>query len=321
MDDRIVTDLKESYGISFHGISPVAGGWLNRKWKISTDDGELLVKKYSYERYRPGSIAFIESALQRQMILEKRGVPCPAIRPCGERAIRLLDGETAYMVMDFCPGWIETPGTVTLPQMRELGSACGFMHRAFSKLPVDSVRGYPIDARREIDSLWANYRTRMQNGAPDEPAAYRNTLTALEPILRQLTEDFFDRIPKGIAHEDFSPDNFLFTEDRVSAILDFDRSCYNYLWHDVGRAILSLSLEDGKLNAGKIAAFVDGYARHLPLKLADVADAFRITWCVEVPWWIQPSFFEENHNKVLRFRDEMIWLTENWSQLDSLIQP
>jgi homoserine kinase type II len=39
---------------------------------------------------------------------------------------------------------------------------------------------------------------------------------------------------------------------------------------------------------------------------------------MEIPWWIQPEFFETKEEKVVRFKDEVLWLTEHWFELDSL---
>lgn len=320
MENRIIADLKDSYGLTCGKIVPVPGGWLNRKWKVSTDQGDLLVKQFSNERCGRDKLKLIESALQRQIVLEKMGVPCPRIRRCGGRAIRLLDDETAYMVMDFRPGRSESPNTVTTAQMRSLGSACGFMHEAFSKLPALSVEGYPVDGGQILDSLWANYHARSQDypsGAPDE---YRKAVLAQEPILKRLTHEFFDRLPKGIAHEDFSPDNILFDTVGVSAVVDFDRNHYGYVWHDIGRAMLSFALNGNRLDMERMDAFLEGYSQHLALTLPDMADALRLAWCIEAPWWIRPEFFRENNEKVIRFKDEMLWLTEHWLELDSILR-
>ena len=42
MENSIIADLKDSYGLTCHQITPVTGGWLNQKWKISTDKSECL---------------------------------------------------------------------------------------------------------------------------------------------------------------------------------------------------------------------------------------------------------------------------------------
>ncbi|MHB1154564.1 MAG: phosphotransferase [Eubacteriales bacterium] len=319
MDDNIIDDLKDSYGIICNEITPVMGGWLNQKWKVSADKCDLLVKKFSCKRYNSDKLKLVESALQRQIILEKNGVPCPFIRQCGERAVRLLDSETAYMVMDFRSGKVESPDTITENQMRSLGSACGLMHKMFSKLPLFSVDGFPISNNQAIDSLWVNFHTHMQASSATTPIEYRKAVLAQEPILKQLKNDFFDKLPKGIAHEDFAYDNILFDVDCVSSIIDFDRNRYGYIWHDIGRAILSFALKDNRINIRKIFAFLEGYSQHLVLTLPNIADALRLTWCIEVTWWIQSEFFRENRKKVVRFKDEILWLTEHWFELDSLI--
>ncbi len=318
MENRIIADLKDSYGLTCNQIAPVTGGWLNQKWKVSTDRCELLVKQFSSKRFSRDKLKLVESALQRQIILEKNSVPCPYIWQCEGHAIRLPDNETAYMVMDFRSGKVESPDTITVMQMHSLGSACGLMHKAFSQLPVLSVKGFPISSRQLTDSLWANFHARMKECSSSTPIEYRKAVLAQEPILKQLTNEFFDKLPKGIAHEDFTSDNILFDADCVSAIIDFDRNQYSYIWHDIGRAILSFALKDNRMIIEKVYAFLEGYSRHIMLTLPNIADALRLSWCIEIPWWIQPEFFIENRGKALRFKDEMLWLTEHWFELDSI---
>ncbi len=319
MENNIIADLKDSYGLTCNQITPVTGGWLNQKWRVSTDKGEILVKKYSNERFSNKQLKKVESALQRHVILEKNNVPCPFIWQYEGCAIRLLNDETAYMVMDFHTGKTENADTITITQMHSLGSACGLMHKAFSKLPMLSVNSLPVYGGYTIDLLWDNFNSRMMKCSSDTPVEYQKALLALKPILKQLGTDFFDKFPKGFAHEDFHSGNILFDVDCVSAVIDFDRNCYSYIWHDIGRAILSFALEGNIMNVEKVYAFLEGYSQHSVLTLPNIADALRLSWCVEIPWWIQPEFFGECNELPKRFKDEMLWLTEHWFELDSLL--
>lgn len=319
MEDKIIVDLFESYGLTIDQITSVTGGLLNQKWRISTDKGELLVKQYSTKRFRRESIELIEARLQRQIILEKSGVPCPFLWQYGDRVVRWLDDNTAYMVMDFHLGKTETPDTITITQMRSLGSTCAIMHKAFSQLPAHSVKSLPVFGGYTMDLLWENFNSRMTKCPPDAHVEYRNALLALEPILKQLDTEFFDKLPKGFAHEDFHSGNILFHEDSVSAVVDFDRNCYSYLWHDIGRAILSFTLEGNIMNLQKVYAFLEGYSQHSTLTLPNIEDALRLTWCIEIPWWIQPEFFGECDIIPKRFKDEMLWLTEHWSEIAAIL--
>lgn len=319
MNDSIIADLKNSYGLTCNQITPVTGGLLNLKWKVSTEKGDLLVKQYSTKRFRREQIERIETALQRQIILEKNGVPCPFLWQYGDRVIRWLDDKTAYMVMDFRQGKTEKANTITIAQMRNLGSACAEMHKGFSQLIEPSVKSLPVFGGYSMDLLWENFNSSMAKCSQDIHVEYRKALFAMEPILKQLSTKFFDRLPKGLAHEDFQPGNILFNGDCVSAIVDFDRSCYSYIWHDIGRAVLSFALEGNIMNVDKVCSFREGYSQHSELTLPNIADALRLSWCIETPWWIQPEFFGECDEIPKRFKEEMLWLTEHWFEIDSLL--
>ncbi|MEG1427661.1 MAG: phosphotransferase [Oscillospiraceae bacterium] len=318
MVKHIVEDIQKSYGITCGEIASVAGGWLNLKWKISAEQGNFLVKQFSFERFTPENLRQIEAALQRQMLVKQDGVLCPYILPYKGHAIRLFDDKTAYMVMDFCSGKTENAQTSTEIQMKSLGSACGTMHKAFQKIPYSSVKGFPLNDEDFIALVRENFSLRTKDDSFHTDSEYQRAVLAQKPIIDCLSTDFLKRLPKGISHEDFAADNLLFYGDSLWAIIDFDRNQYNYIWHDVGRAILSFALENNELNLKKILAFVDGYSQKFPLTMQDIPNILRMSWCIEAPWWIQPSTFHQNTEKVIRFKHEILWLTEHWFELDSL---
>lgn len=315
MDSRIRADLKAHFGIEFHQMHPVTGGLLNQKWKIVTEQGELLVKQYSTKRFDRAKLERIESALERQVLLEAQGVPCPRLWQRQGRILRWIDEETVYMVMEFCVGRTQPAAATTLAQMRSLGSACARMHQAFSRLAVPPEPALPVSGGYTLELL----RAPRADCPVDAPAAYWQARAALEPMIQALDPGSFDRFHLGYAHEDFHSGNILFEEDGVSAIVDFDRNGYSYPAHDIGRALLSFALEGQRLNTAKVRAFADGYAQHAPLTMQDLADALRLTWCIEQVWWIQPQYFGPCSATPQRFREEMQWLTGHWPDLDTLM--
>ena len=90
MDDNIIAEIKNRYGLTCQRITPITGGLLNQKWKVSTEKGELLVKQYSSKRFPKEKLTLIESRLQRQIALEKSGIPC--IHRCAD-GVRVLYGD------------------------------------------------------------------------------------------------------------------------------------------------------------------------------------------------------------------------------------
>ena len=308
MEPAIRNDLPAAYGLNLLTAEPVDGGWLNRKWKAVTDCGMFLVKQFSRIRFDDCQLRYIADALVRQRFAGEHGIPCPAVLPANGQPLRYLNDGTVYMVMTFCEGHIETPHTITDKQIHDLGYTLGCLHRLFGTLPLDNrVKGYPVDSTQMLGDLRNYCRT--------IPSGQRFT-----EIADALSAEWLERLPKGIAHEDFSPDNLLFHENRVAAVLDFDRSCYSFLYHDIGRALMSLAWNDGVLRYTKIRAFADGYSTaNFPLSHKSLADALRLTWFIETPWWIRPEFSGECPPKVARFRDEILWLTENFEKLEKCI--
>lgn len=315
MDAKIIADLRRSLGVTFQTAEPVSGGWLNRKWKIDGPCGPLLVKQYSLQRYRRPALEQIEQALQRQLLLPE-DFPAPRLLTCGGRVLQMPDDQTVYMAMEFRPGRIVGPENVSLSQLRSLGDALGRIHRAFSALPAEGARGWPMDSRTILEDLHAHCCACADSPGSDAPEALRRAVAAQPAILESLSAEYLDRLPRGIGHEDFTPDNMLFDDGGVTAILDFDRSQYGFRWHDVGRAMLSLALTEDGLDMDRVRALLDGYAAHMPMP--DGADALRVCWCVEAPWWIHSAAFREPSPKVARFRREICWVAEHWFRLDEI---
>jgi Mn2+-dependent serine/threonine protein kinase len=240
----ILKDLKKHYGIkTIENITPVMGGLMNLKWKITTEIGYLLVKQYSMERFRRDQLDKIESALQRQIIVHNAGVKCPKLYTVNNVVIRWVDDVTAYMVMDFCEGKTENYETATLPQLYSLGKESATMHS------------------------------------------------------------------KGLAHEDMQAANILFHRDSLSAIVDFDRNFWGEPYHDIGRMLLSFTLNNDVMDMEKVRAFAEGYS----LNLRDIPEIMRITHRIEEPWWIP---VEHEGEVPKRFRYEIMWVAEHMDELE-----
>jgi len=311
MHKKLLRELRDDFSIQ--EMIPLEGGFLNCLWRA----GDLLIKQYSPKRFPPHKLVAIEKALQMQDLLRRDGIPSPQIFPRDGQMLRWLDEENAYVVMEYSQGWNERPESITLTQMKSLGRHCAEMHQAFARIPPEGVKGYPLDCAQVLENVH-NHARKVQNLPEyDQSAACRRAVLAMRPILETLSPTFLENLPQGICHEDFTPDNLLFESDELYAIIDFDRSQYSFTWHDIGRALLSFALLDGVLRREYIAAFVEGYAAVLPFDRP--ADALRVTWCIEAPWWIHPRCFAMEPCKASRHRDEIVWLTVHWYELDKLI--
>ncbi len=316
---QLISDIQRSYGLSVSDARRLDGGYLNCLWYLRTDRGERLAKQFSPRRYTPEKLDALEAALLRQETVRQMGVACPQIFLYKGHALRRTDAAHAYCIMEFCPGKNETAESIGVGQAESLGSACAAVHNAFSHLPVQDVKGFPIREETLLPELWANYHNKaaVLDGTPPE---YQAALLAQPAILEQLDAGFFIRQPKGIAHEDFTPDNVLFDDGGVRAVIDFDRNRYSFPLHDLGRAMLSFMRRGETLDQENLSAFVRGYTQRHTLHAQDPADALRITWCMESLWWINPESFSMPPSKATRFRDDIVWLTRHWEEIDAIFR-
>lgn len=320
MDEKLLIDLQTNYGLFPTNITPVSGGYMNKKWRIEHGGEAFLVKRYSHERFSKDKLNGISLALKRQMLLESKGIVCPHILPYRGEPLRFMDENTTYMVMTHCAGEIGDPQTVTAQQLHSLGVETGKLHAVFTTLPIHGVMGYPLPHDTPLNTLRAHQQQAMQKLPPDAPDAYKQALYAQAALINALSDDAFAKAPQGIAHEDYSADNMLFLPQKLSAILDFDRNRFSFLWHDIGRVLLSLALNGDVLNREGVRAFREGYNTFLSLSPADLVAALRLTWCIEVPWWVTPGCFTRNEKKPTRFLTEMLWLAAHWDELDDLLR-
>lgn len=317
MEQSLREDILQSYGLRILDAQPLPGGFLNRLWRVQTDAGLRLVKQFSPKRYTEKKLDELEAALSRQEAVRRMGVVCPQIFLCQGRTLRRPSALPAYCIMEFCPGENPTPENTSAQSLARLGFVLAEIHNAFSRLPIEGVKGFPIDTKALLPALWENYTARSATLA-DTPPDYQAALLAQPAVLEQLSADFFARQPMGIAHEDFTPDNVLFDETGRWTVIDFDRNCYSFLLHDLGRAMLSFALGESGFAPEKLSAFLTGYTRLRPLRARDADDALRITWCIESLWWIDPECFTMPSSKATRFRDEIVWLTKNFDRLDAV---
>lgn len=307
MKEMIINDLQTSYGILCESYEPVFGGWMNEKWKVSSPQGIYLVKEFSLKRFSMDKLHNMEKTLHAQVAMWEAGIPCSRILLCKDRTIRFLNDEHVYMVMEYVEGHQETDGSITLQQMHSLGETAYKMREVFNTLPPEQVLNYPQTTEDLAILLQNHYKKCLAD--TDKTEAYAQALEMMEPIMETLSLADYEM---GIGHEDFAWDNMLFDDEKVAAILDFDRVQYGLKLHDIGRALMSYAFDGERLSQEKIDAFAEGYGEPL-----DVEAALRAVFYIEMPWWISAGMFQPISGKILRFRDEVLWLAEHWEELGS----
>lgn len=310
----ILDSLEQAEGCRCDIVKPLPLGLLHEKWLIRTDRGMLFVKRYHPARYGrrvPGIWEDIEQTLRLQDRFHRAGGRCPRPHPDRGSYLRATTDGDRFVAMDYADGTLVPRGEATAPQMRSLGEACAAMHVSWKDVPPPASEP---EWTYHQDELLAEWQRRWEQLSPEAPAYVRDALRNQGACLQALEKDAFSDIAAGWAHLDFWFDNLLFQEERVAAILDFDRARYSYPLMDIGRAVLNGCWQNGRLRPEAAAAFAEGYRAVRPLSRGELLQAVRLCWSMESFWWIRED--ADTFDTVpRRFFQEMVWTAEQWDHV------
>jgi homoserine kinase type II len=248
---------QQLFGFKLYSWEPISLGWLNLKWKLATDRGEFLLKVYHTQRF--SDIDVLSRALQQQQRLYNTGFPSPELLTVkGEVLHRFHD--LKFIIMRFCPGKIVKPKQMNKQQMYELGTVTGKMHRILndSSIGVEITPQFIPQCRNERLFHWNNVIKDAKNN--DKPHLISNIELQLR-LTETIDIDSFGKSTAGWTHGDLWVDNLLFFDNKVSAVLDFDRLNFNYPELDVARAIMSWAFYNGILRTDFASAYLAGYRK------------------------------------------------------------
>lgn len=301
---------QQLYGFELHSWAPVSLGWLNLKWKLITDRGELLLKIYHAKRYR--DVHVLTRALEQQKKSHDFGVPCPELITRDGEVLHSLEDEK-FIIMQFYPGNRVKPKDINKLQMYELGLVTGKLHRILNDTSMGEgiTPQFVPKSREERISHWHHV---MEEAANNDMTHLQSRIELQLKLTETFDVDSLDTTLTGWTHRDLWVDNLLFYENKVSAVLDFDRLNFDYPELDVARAIMSWAFYNGDLRTDFVSAFLDGYRMEYVYPSGRLVNSLRMLWYMESEWWITAEM--DDHNVVQsRFAEEMIWLSQNDERL------
>ncbi|WP_425449320.1 phosphotransferase [Dethiothermospora halolimnae] len=317
MSDSLITsfieDIQSHYNIKCSFQREITGGWKNKKWKAHSSFGDIVIKELSDERYNISQIKRVEKALMIQSKIYENIKIVPRIFKANKSIIQEKN-KHKYMIMEYIDGEHRNTFSVNNHELFLLGKALAYIHSIDTRniysnsIIIDDHFGNLHRYSKSIDSSNVKHNTR-----------FYEISNRVEKIIKMIPQDFFYKLKTGFTHSDFTKDNILFTDSNVK-ILDFDRGRIGYQLQDVGRGIMTFTYDGTSINKYKVKDFIKGYNTIIPITKGEVYKSLRLIWVIEVTWWIQERFFDEDIEEKLRdFREEIIWLTNNWESLEDII--
>lgn len=324
VENRILSEIKEiiekKLSLDVIKYEKINKGYLNLKWKAMTNKGILFIKQYNEDRYPTSNEKRLErltTALLIQKRLSEEGIKCPNILDINGEIIIRTEENIRFIVTDYKEGDLVNVGKINYNQFYDLGIELGKIHNLLNnQTERKATPRWIVPSKEELMIEWyKNWILTKDKNSSD----INDFLKLQKEIFEKIDMDIFIDLKHGWAHSDLWCDNVLFYPDSLSAILDFDRFEYIYPELDISRAILSFALDGNHLRIEVVKAFIDGYHQFGNISMNDVIRSLKLLYCLESFWWLNKDSFDSD-GPPKRFADEMVWLSINWTNLETIFK-
>ena len=121
-----------------------------------------------------------------------------------------------------------------------------------------------LTGKRENKLSVNSWRKIYEKVQKDCSKIHQNLTKTIEKNLDEIENNWPKNIPSGIIHADLFPDNIFFKDDKLTGIIDFYFSCYDFYVFEIAICLNALCFEGQKenlsFNVTKAKKFVDGYS-------------------------------------------------------------
>ena len=231
--------------LKFQGIQE---GIENSNYFVKTDSGKFILTIYE-KRVEEKDLPFF-MGLMKNIFNKNFPSPEPIINKNGNYITEIFGKKAA--VVSFLEGTSKknlTPGNC-----HEVGIYTAKLHTITKNLNIKRINRLSVNSWRLI------YR-KIQR---DCSKIYPDLTKIIERNLEVIEDQWPKNIPRGIIHADLFPDNIFFKGSKLTGIIDFYFSCYDFYALEIAICLNALCFE-GKnenlsFNVTKAKKFIDGYS-------------------------------------------------------------
>ena len=231
--------------LNYKGIKE---GIENTNYFIQTEKGKFILTLYE-KRVEEKDLPFFIN-LMRNLFDKNFPSPEPVINNNGNYISEILEKKAA--VVSFLDGYAKK--VLDPNDCREVGINVAKLHLITKDLTGKRENKLSINSWRKI------YIKVKKNCSKIHP----NLPEIIEKNLDEIEKNWPKNIPSGIIHADLFPDNIFFKNNKLSGIIDYYFSCYDYYAFEIAICLNALCFE-GKnenlsFNVTKAKKFIDGYS-------------------------------------------------------------
>ncbi|TFW12294.1 homoserine kinase [Brevundimonas intermedia] len=238
-------------------LTAIAEGVENTNYRLDTTSGRFVLTLFE-GRTDEASLPF---CLGLTAHLAGRGFACPT--PIENRAggwLGRLNGRAAAVIEWKTGAWLRSPSAA---DQAAAGAVLARLHLTAADFELG--RDNPVGP-----AMWRRLADRCAGGAARASVEDGGLLDRVEAALARLGDPFTDDLPGGAIHADYFPDNILFENGTVSAVIDFYFGCTGAFAYDLAIALSAWGFDaEGRAIPEALAAFQRGYEMVRPLTAAE----------------------------------------------------
>ena len=228
--------------------SEIKEGIENTNYFIQAEKGKFILTLYE-KRVEEKDLPFFIS-LMKNLFDKKFPSPEPIINKNGNYISEISEKKAA--VVSFLEG--KSKKILSPDDCYQVGINAATLHLITKNLSGKRENKLSINSWRKI---YNNVKKDCSKIHPKLPEVIEKNLDLIE-------KKWPKNIPSGIIHADLFSDNIFFKENKVSGIIDFYFSCYDFYAFEIAICLNALCFE-GKnenlsFNVTKAKKFVDGYS-------------------------------------------------------------
>ena len=231
--------------LKFKGIQE---GIENSNYFIKTDTGKFILTIYE-KRVEAKDLPFF-MGLMKNIFNENFPSPEPIINKNGNYITEIFGKKAA--VVSFLEGFSKK--NLTPDNCHEVGIYTAKLHMITKNLNIKRTNRLSVNS-------WRLIYGKIQK---DCSKIYPDLTKIIETNLEIIENNWPKNIPCGIIHADLFPDNIFFKGNKLTGIIDFYFSCYDFYALEIAICLNALCFE-GKnenlsFNVTKAKKFIDGYS-------------------------------------------------------------
>ena len=239
--------LKYNLGklLNYKGIKE---GIENTNYFIQTDKGKFILTVYE-KRMEEKDLPFF-MGLMRNLFDANFPSPEPIINKNGNYVTEISGKKAA--IVSFLDG--ASKKNLNPNDCNKVGIQTAKLHLITKNLTGKRENKLSVNSWRKI----------YEKVQKDCSKIHQNLAKTIEKNLDEIENNWPKNIPSGIIHADLFPDNIFFKDDKLTGIIDFYFSCYDFYVFEIAICLNALCFEGQKenlsFNVTKAKKFVDGYS-------------------------------------------------------------